>query len=133
MELKKREIAFLIGDAAEDSTTLIEVSRSRFPFVDASFFRASGAPLLNRILTKSRTAIYFDVVSGKFPICLAAEAGLAGDDVVFSSATYPDEIQRQTRVQSVNISTTTTARLLTTATGRAFKIPAPLDPSASSQ
>jgi len=36
----------------EDSTKLVELYRSRYPFVDATFFRAGSAPLLNRIFTE---------------------------------------------------------------------------------
>ena len=64
----KKEGKFVLYTAMqpEDSTKLIELYRSRFPFVDASFFRAGSAPLLNRILTESRAGrILFDVVLGK--------------------------------------------------------------------
>ncbi len=80
----KKEGKFVLYTAMqpEDSTKLIELYRSRFPFVDASFFRAGSAPLLNRILTESRAGRFlFDVVSGKgFRSSLAAKAGLAGDN-----------------------------------------------------
>jgi hypothetical protein len=61
----KKEGKFVLYTAMqpEDSTKLIELYRSRFPFVDASFFRAGSAPLLNRILTESRAGrSLFDVV-----------------------------------------------------------------------
>ena len=64
----------------EDSTKLIELYRSRYPFVDATFFRAGSAPLLNRILTESRAGRFlFDVVSGKVSdLLLLQKKGLLG-------------------------------------------------------
>ncbi len=64
----------------EDSTKLIELYRSRYPFVDATFFRAGSAPLLNRILTETRSNRFlFDVVSGKVAdLLLLQMKGLLG-------------------------------------------------------
>ena len=67
----------------EDSTKLIELYRSRYPFVDATFFRAGSAPLLNRILTEARAGRFlFDVVSGKVSdLLLLQKRGLLGNSI----------------------------------------------------
>ena len=63
---KEGKLVLYTAMQPEDSTKLIDLYRSRFPFVDASFFRAGSAPLLNRILTENRAGRFlFDVVSGK--------------------------------------------------------------------
>src|SRR5215510_6276712 len=79
----------------EDSTKLIDLYRSRFPFVDASFFRAGSAPLLNRILTESRAGRFlFDVVSGKVSdLLLLQKRGLLGTIVSSELATYPEKFR----------------------------------------
>jgi iron(III) transport system substrate-binding protein len=79
----------------EDSTKLIELYRSRFPFVDASFFRAGSAPLLNRILTESRAGRFlFDVVSGKVSdLLLLQKRSLLGTMVSSELAAYPDKFR----------------------------------------
>src|SRR4029434_4383274 len=50
----KKEDKFVLYTAMqpEDSTKLIELYRSRFPFVDARFFRAGSAAPLKRTLTR---------------------------------------------------------------------------------
>ena len=68
VETAKREGKLVLYTAMqpEDSTKLVELYRARYPFIDATFFRAGSAPLLNRILTESRANRFlFDVVSGK--------------------------------------------------------------------
>jgi iron(III) transport system substrate-binding protein len=79
----------------EDSTKLIELYRSRYPFVDASFFRAGSAPLLNRILTESRAGRFlFDVVSGKVSdLLLLQKKGLLGKIASAELAAYPDRFK----------------------------------------
>lgn len=79
----------------EDSTKLVELYRSRYPFVDASFFRAGSAPLLNRILTESRAGRFlFDVVSGKVSdLLLLQKKGLLGKIVSPELAAYPDKFK----------------------------------------
>lgn len=79
----------------EDSTKLIEIFRSRYPFIDASFFRAGSAPLLNRILTESRAGRFlFDVVSGKVSdLLLLQKRGLLGKIASSELAAYPDKFK----------------------------------------
>jgi iron(III) transport system substrate-binding protein len=79
----------------EDSTKLVDLYRSRFPFVDASFFRAGSAPLLNRILTESRAGRFlFDVVSGKVSdLILLQKRGLLGTIVSSELAAYPSNFR----------------------------------------
>jgi iron(III) transport system substrate-binding protein len=79
----------------EDSTKLIELYRSRYPSVDASFFRAGSAPLLNRILTESRAGRFlFDVVSGKVSdLLLLQKRGLLGTMLSSELAAYPDKFR----------------------------------------
>jgi iron(III) transport system substrate-binding protein len=93
----KREGKFVLYTAMqpEDSTKLIELYRSRFPFVDASFFRAGSAPLLNRILTERRTGRFlFDVVSGKVSdLLLLQKRGLLGTIVSSELAAYPEKFR----------------------------------------
>jgi len=79
----------------EDSTKLIELYRSRYPFVDATFFRAGSAPLLNRILTETRSnRLLFDVVSGKVAdLLLLQMKGLLGRIISNELALYPDKFK----------------------------------------
>jgi iron(III) transport system substrate-binding protein len=79
----------------EDSTKLIELYRSRYPFVDATFFRAGSAPLLNRILTEARSnRLLFDVVSGKVAdLLLLQMKGLLGRIISNELAFYPDKFK----------------------------------------
>jgi iron(III) transport system substrate-binding protein len=89
----KKEAKLVVYTAMqpEDSTKLIELYRSRFPFVDASFFRAGSAPLLNRILTESRAGRFlFDVVSGKVSdLLLLQKKGLLGTMPSSELTAYP--------------------------------------------
>lgn len=93
----KKEGKFVLYTAMqpEDSTKLIELYRSRFPFVDASFFRAGSAPLLNRILTESRAGrILFDVVLGKVSdLLLLQKRNLLGTMSSSELAAYPDKFR----------------------------------------
>jgi iron(III) transport system substrate-binding protein len=93
----KKEAKFVLYTAMqpEDSTRLIELYRTRYPFVDASFFRAGSAPLLNRILTESRTGRFlFDVVSGKVSdLLLLQKRGLLGTILSSELAAYPDKFR----------------------------------------
>ncbi len=79
----------------EDSTKLIELYRSHYPFVDATFFRAGSAPLLNRILTETRSnRLLFDVVSGKVAdLLLLQMKGLLGRIISNELAFYPDKFK----------------------------------------
>ncbi|TMA86670.1 MAG: ABC transporter substrate-binding protein, partial [Deltaproteobacteria bacterium] len=79
----------------EDSTKLVELYRSRYPFVDATFFRAGSAPLLNRILTETRSnRVLFDVVSGKVAdLLLLQMKGLLGRIISNELALYPDKFK----------------------------------------
>ena len=83
----------------EDSTKLIELYRSRYPFVDATFFRAGSAPLLNRILTEARAGRFlFDVVSGKVSdLLLLQKRGLLGRIVSDEFSFYPDQFKDKQR------------------------------------
>ena len=89
----KKEAKLVVYTAMqpEDSTKLIELYRSRFPFVDASFFRAGSAPLLNRILTESRAGRFlFDVVSAKVSdLLLLQKKGLLGTMPSSELTAYP--------------------------------------------
>jgi len=69
--------------------------RSRYPFVDATFFRAGSAPLLNRILTETRSnRVLFDVVSGKVAdLLLLQMKGLLGRIISNELALYPDKFK----------------------------------------
>ncbi len=93
----KKEGKFVLYTAMqpEDSTKLIELYRSRFPLVDASFFRAGSAPLLNRILTESRAGRFlFDVVLGKVSdLLLLQKRGLLGTMSSSELAAYPDKFR----------------------------------------
>jgi hypothetical protein len=61
---KEGKLVLYTAMQPEDSTKLIELYRARHPFVDATYFRAGSAPLLNRILTETRSNRFlFDVVS----------------------------------------------------------------------
>ena len=79
----------------EDSTKLIELYRSRYPFIDATYFRAGSAALLNRILTESRAGGYrFDVVSGKVAdLLLLQKKGLLGKIISAEQSAYPDKFK----------------------------------------
>jgi iron(III) transport system substrate-binding protein len=79
----------------EDSTRLIELYRTRHPFVDATYFRAGSAPLLNRILTETRSNRFlFDVVSGKVSdILLLQKKGLLGKIISNELAAYPHKFK----------------------------------------
>jgi iron(III) transport system substrate-binding protein len=79
----------------EDSTKLIELYRSRYPFVEATFFRAGSAPLLNRILTETRgNRFLFDVVSGKISdLLLLQKRGLLGKITSAELSSYPDRFK----------------------------------------
>jgi iron(III) transport system substrate-binding protein len=93
----KKEAKLVVYTAMqpEDSTKLIELYRNRFPFVDASFFRAGSAPLLNRILTESRAGRFlFDVVSGKVSdLLLLQKRGLLGTILSSELSAYPDKFR----------------------------------------
>ena len=92
---KEGKLVLYTAMQPEDSTKLIEVYRGRYPFVDASFFRAGSAPLLNRILTESRTGRFlFDVVSGKVSdLLLLQKRGLLGTLLSSELAAYPDKFR----------------------------------------
>jgi len=79
----------------EDSTKLIELYSNRYPLIDATFFRAGSAPLLNRILTESRAGRFlFDVVSGKVSdLLLLQKKGLLGKIVSPELSSYPEQFR----------------------------------------
>jgi iron(III) transport system substrate-binding protein len=79
----------------EDSTKVIELYRGRYPFVDATFFRAGSAPLLNRILTETRgNQFLFDVVSGKVSdLLLLQQKGLLGKISSGELQSYPEKFR----------------------------------------
>jgi iron(III) transport system substrate-binding protein len=97
LESAKKEGKLVVYTAMqpEDSTKLIELYRGRYPFIDATFFRAGSAPLLNRILTESRTGRFlFDVVSGKVSdLLLLQKKGLLGKIISGELAAYPDKFK----------------------------------------
>jgi len=92
---KEGKLVLYTAMQPEDSTKLIEIYRSRYPFVDASFFRAGSAPLLNRILTESRAGRFlFDVVSGKVSdLLLLQKKGLLGKIVSSELTAYPEKFK----------------------------------------
>ena len=68
MEGAKKEGKLVLYTAMqpEDSDRLLRLYRSRYPFIDATYFRAGSAPLLNRILSEIQARKHlFDAVSGK--------------------------------------------------------------------
>jgi iron(III) transport system substrate-binding protein len=79
----------------EDSTKLMELYRARYPFVDATFFRAGSAPLLNRILAETRANQHlFDVVSGKVSdLLLLQKKGLLGKISSAELQSYPEKFK----------------------------------------
>jgi iron(III) transport system substrate-binding protein len=79
----------------EDSVKLIALYRSRYPSIDATFFRAGSAPLINRILTESRAGRFlFDVVSGKASdLLLLQKKGLLGKIVSLELGAYADKFK----------------------------------------
>jgi iron(III) transport system substrate-binding protein len=92
---KEGKLVLYTAMQPEDSTKVIELYRSRYPFVDATFFRAGSAPLLNRILTETRAGQFlFDVVSGKASdLLLLDKKGLLGKIVSPELASYPDKFR----------------------------------------
>lgn len=97
VEPAKREGKLVVYTAMqpEDSTKLIDIYRARYPFIDATFFRAGSAPLLNRILAESRANRFlFDVVSGKISdLLLLQKRGLLGKIVSAELQFYPDKFK----------------------------------------
>jgi iron(III) transport system substrate-binding protein len=92
---KEGKLVLYTAMQPEDSTKLIELYRSRYPFVDATFFRAGSAPLLNRILAEARANHFlFDVVSGKVSdLLLLQKKGLLGKIVSAELASYADKFK----------------------------------------
>ena len=78
-----------------DTTKLIALYRSRYPFVDASFFHAGSTPLVNRILTETRANRFlFDVVSSKVSdLLLLQKNGLLGKIVSSELASFPEKFK----------------------------------------
>ena len=97
LEGARREGKLVIYTAMqpEDSVKLIELYRSRYPSIDASFFRAGSAPLMNRILTENRAGRFlFDVVSGKASdLLLLQKKGLLGKIVSVELGAYADKFK----------------------------------------
>src|SRR5713226_4928020 len=92
---KEGKVVVYTAMQPEDSTKLIELYRARYPFVDATFFRAGSAPLLNRILTEARANRFlFDVVSGKVSdLLLLQKKGLLGKIVSPELSSYPEQFR----------------------------------------
>jgi iron(III) transport system substrate-binding protein len=92
---KEGKLIVYTATQPEDSTKLIELYRSRYPFVDATFFRAGSAPLLNRILTETRAERFlFDVVSGKVSdLLLLQKKGLLGKLASAELSSYPAQFK----------------------------------------
>src|ERR1700756_4787954 len=93
----KREgrLVFYTAIQPEDTTKLLELYRARYPFIDATFFRAGSAPLLNRILAEARANRFlFDVVSGKVSdLLLLQKRGLLGNIVSVELSFYPEKFK----------------------------------------
>jgi iron(III) transport system substrate-binding protein len=92
---KEAKLVLYTAMQPEDSTKLIEAFRRRYPFIDATFFRAGSAPLLNRILAETRANRFlFDVVSGKnSDLLLLQKKGLLGTIVSGELASYPEQFK----------------------------------------
>src|SRR5262245_10226561 len=97
IEAAKREGKLVLYTAmqSEDTTKLLELYRARYPFIDATFFRAGSAPLLNRILAEARANRFlFDVVSGKVSdLLLLQKRGLLGNIVSVELSFYPEKFK----------------------------------------
>jgi iron(III) transport system substrate-binding protein len=92
---KEQKLVIYTAMQPEDSTKLIELYRGRYPFIEATFFRAGSAPLLNRILTESRAGRFlFDVVSGKVSdLLLLQKKELLGTIISPELSAYPDKFR----------------------------------------
>ncbi|HEY3305622.1 MAG TPA: ABC transporter substrate-binding protein [Candidatus Binatia bacterium] len=92
---KEGSLVWYTAMQPEDSAKLIELYRSRYPFVDATSFRAGSAPLLNRILTEARANRHlFDVVSGKFSdLMLLQKKNLLGKISSVELNAYPEKFR----------------------------------------
>ncbi len=92
---KEGHLVWYTAMQPEDSSKLIELYRGRYPFVEATFFRAGSAPLLNRILTETRANRYlFDAVSGKFSdLLLLHKKGLLGKISSPEIQSYPERFK----------------------------------------
>jgi iron(III) transport system substrate-binding protein len=97
IEAAKREgrLVFYTAMQPEDTTKLLELYRARYPFIDATFFRAGSAPLLNRILAEARANRFlFDVVSGKVSdLLLLQKRGLLGNIISVELSFYPEKFK----------------------------------------
>jgi iron(III) transport system substrate-binding protein len=97
IEAAKREgrLVFYTAMQPEDTTKLLELYRARYPFIDATFFRAGSAPLLNRILAEARANRFlFDVVSGKVSdLLLLQKKGLLGNIISVELSFYPEKFK----------------------------------------
>jgi iron(III) transport system substrate-binding protein len=92
---KEGSLVWYTAMQPEDSTKFIELYRSRYPFVDATSFRAGSAPLLNRIITETRANQHlFDVVSGKVSdLLLLQKRNLLGRIAAAELQFYPDRFK----------------------------------------
>jgi iron(III) transport system substrate-binding protein len=92
---KEGQLVLYTAMQPEDSSKLIELYRARYPFVEATFFRAGSAPLLNRILTETRgNRFLFDVVSGKVSDLLSLQKrGLLGKSSSAELPSYPEKFK----------------------------------------
>lgn len=66
LEAAKREaeLVFYSATRAEDTDQIVKAFTKKYPFVKASYYRAGGDPLLQRILTEARAGKHqFDVVT----------------------------------------------------------------------
>jgi len=81
---KEGKLILYTGMNQEDSTKLIALYRSRYPFVDVSFFRAGSTPLINRILTET----------GKVSdLLLLQKNGLLGKIVSSELVSFPERFK----------------------------------------
>jgi iron(III) transport system substrate-binding protein len=92
---KEGRLVWYTAMQPEDSSKLIELYRVRYPFVDATSFRAGSAPLLNRILTETRANRHlFDVVSAKFSdLMLLQKRDLLGKISSAELQFYPEKFR----------------------------------------
>ena len=92
---KEAKLVLYTAMQPEDSTKLVDIFKSRYPFIDATFFRAGSAPLLNRILAETRANRFlFDLVSGKnSDLLLLQKKALLGTIVSSELASYPEQFK----------------------------------------
>ena len=66
---KEAKLVLYTAMQPEDSTKLIDIFKSRYPFIDATFFRAGSAPLLTASSQKLAPIGFFSIwYQEKIPI-----------------------------------------------------------------